>query len=73
MSGTLAAHQNGHDPKLDRHAKHDALARARQARLKAEAANADHEEMLWEIQHIRLGHQRMVFSIEGLLEQDLAA
>jgi hypothetical protein len=58
---------------IDRQAMQDDLARARQARLEAEAANADVEEMLWEIQHIRLGHQRMVFSVEGLLEQDLAA
>jgi hypothetical protein len=50
----------------------DDLARARQARLEAEAANADVEEMLWEIQHIRLGHQRIVFSIAGF-EQDVAA
>src|SRR6185503_3587296 len=73
LSGTLAAHQNGDGPMIDRQAMQDDLARARQARLEAEAANADVEEMLWEIQHIRLGHQRMVFSIEGLLEQDLAA
>ena len=55
---------------IDRQAMQDDLARARQARLEAEAANADVEEMLWEIQHIRLGHQRIVFSLEGLLEPE---
>jgi hypothetical protein len=58
---------------IDRQAMQDDLARARQARLEAEAANAEVEEMLWEIQHIRLGHQRIVFSIEGLLDPEPAA
>jgi hypothetical protein len=58
---------------IDRKAMQDDLDRARQARLDAEAANADVEAMLWEMHHIRLGHQRIVFSIDGLLEQDLAA
>jgi len=58
---------------IDRKAMEDDLARARQARLEAEAANADVEEMLWEIQHIRLGHQRIVFSIDGLLDEQVAA
>lgn len=54
---------------IDRKAMQDDLDRARQARLEAEAANADVEEMLWEMQHIRIGHQRIVFSIAGV-EQD---
>lgn len=54
---------------IDRKAMQDDLDRARQARLEAEAANADVEEMLWEVQHVRLGHQRIVFSIAGF-EQD---
>ena len=54
---------------IDRKAMQDDLDRARQARLEAEAANADVEEMLWEVQRIRLGHQRIVFSIAGF-EQD---
>jgi hypothetical protein len=54
---------------IDRKAMQDDLDRARQARLEAEAANADVEAMLWEVQHIRLGHQRIVFSIAGF-EQD---
>ena len=39
------------------------------ARLEAEAANCDVEELIWELQHVRLGHQRVVFSIAGF-EQD---
>ena len=54
---------------IDRKAMQDDLDRARRARRDAEAANADVEGMLWEIQHIRLGHQRVVFSIAGF-EQD---
>jgi hypothetical protein len=34
-------------------------------RTEAEAANADVEAMIDEVQHIRLGRQRMVFSIAG--------
>jgi hypothetical protein len=41
------------------------LEAARAARLEAEAANADVDAMIDEVQHIRLGHQRMVFSIAG--------
>ena len=58
---------------IDRKAMEDDLERARQARLEAEAANADVEEMLWEIQHIRCGQQRSVGASDGLLEQDIAA
>jgi hypothetical protein len=54
---------------IDRKAMQDDLDRARQARIDAEAANADVAEMLWEIQHIRLGRQRIVFSIEGLIDE----
>jgi hypothetical protein len=54
---------------IDRKAMQDDLDRARRARRDAEAANADVEGMLWEMQHIRLGHQRVVFSIAGF-EQD---
>jgi hypothetical protein len=38
---------------------------ARQARLDAEAANAEVEDMIWEVQHVQLGRQHMVFSIDG--------
>jgi len=57
---------------IDREAMAKDLQLARQARLEAEAANADVEELIWEIQHIQLGRQRMVFSIAGF-EQELAA
>ena len=72
-NGFVRPHPRWGRPVIDRKAMQDDLERARQARLEAEAANADVEEMLWEIQHIRLGHQRIVFSIDGLLEQDIAA
>jgi len=57
---------------IDRESMAKDLQLARQARLEAEAANADVEELIWEIQHIQLGRQRMVFSIAGF-EQELAA
>ena len=60
------------DTMIDREAMAKDLQLARQARLEAEAANADVEELIWEIQHIQLGRQRMVFSIAGF-EQELAA
>ena len=47
------------------------LHQARMARLEAEAANSDVEELLWELQHVRLGRQRVVFSIAGF-EQEAA-
>lgn len=57
---------------IDRVAMENDLNLARQARLEAEAANCDVEELIWEIQHVRLGRQRVVFSISGF-EQDAAA
>lgn len=57
---------------IDREAMAKDLRLAREARLEAEAANADVEELIWEIQHIQLGRQRMVFSIAGF-EQELVA
>lgn len=56
---------------IDRKAMEDELQKARLARMEAEAASDEVEELIWEVQHIRLGHQRMVFSIAGF-EQDLA-
>lgn len=56
---------------IDREAMANDLKLARQARLEAEAANADVEELIWEIQHVQLGRQRVVFSIAGF-EQDVA-
>lgn len=57
---------------IDREAMAKDLKLARDARLEAEAANQDVEEMIWEIQHIQLGRQRIVFSIAGF-EQEAAA
>ena len=57
---------------IDRQKMEIELQQARQARLDAEAANCDVEELIWEIQHVRLGRQRIVFSIAGF-DQELAA
>jgi hypothetical protein len=57
---------------IDLQAMESEVRQARQARLDAEAANSDVEELIWEIQHVRLGHQRIVFSIAGF-DQELAA
>ncbi len=47
------------------------IQQARAARMEAEAAGCDLEELIWDVQHIRLGRQRIVFSIDGFAE-DLA-
>lgn len=57
---------------IDREAMANDLRLARQARLEAEAATEDVDELIWEIQHVQLGRQRIVFSIAGF-EQDVAA
>jgi hypothetical protein len=56
---------------IDRKAMENDLQQARLARMEAQAASDEVEELLWEVQHIRLGRQRVVFSIAGF-EQDLA-
>ncbi len=53
---------------LDRQWMERELNQARAARQEAEAANAEVEEMLWELQHLE--PRRLIFSISGL-EQDL--
>jgi len=60
------------DTMIDREAMANDLQAARQARIDAEAANTDVEELIWELQHVQLGRQRIVFSIAGF-EQDVAA
>ena len=40
------------------------LHHARQARLEAEQAGTDVEEMIWQVQHFEPGKQRMVFIFE---------
>ncbi len=54
---------------IDRKAMENELHQARMARLEVEAANSDVEELIWELQHVQLGRQRVVFSIAGF-EQD---
>ena len=50
---------------IDRKAMEDDLQQARQARIDAQAANSDVEELIWQVQHVQLGRQRIVFSIAG--------
>lgn len=57
---------------IDRKAMENDLHQARMARLDAEAANYDVEELIWELQHVQLGRQRIVFSIAGF-DQDVGA
>ncbi len=56
---------------IDRTRMQNDLLEARRARLEAEAANHDVEELIWELQHVQLGRQRVVFSIAGF-EQEAA-
>jgi hypothetical protein len=56
---------------IDRVRMENDLLEARQARLDAEAANQDVEELIWELRHVRLGRQRVVFSVAGF-EQEAA-
>lgn len=57
---------------IDREAMANDLKLAREARRAAEEANADVEALIWEIRHVQLGRQRIVFSVAGS-EEDLAA
>ena len=57
---------------IDRKAMENDLYLARKARQDAQAANSAVEELLWELQHVQLGRQRVVFSIAGF-EQDVIA
>ena len=50
---------------IDRQAMANDLQQAHQARLEAQAANSDVEELIWQVQHVQLGRQRIVFSIAG--------
>lgn len=54
---------------LDRKAMENDLLEARRARMDAEAANHDVEELIWELQHVQLGRQRIVFSIAGFEQE----
>ena len=57
---------------IDRKAMENDLHQARLARMEAEEANCDVEELIWELQPVQLGRQRIVFSIAGF-DQDVAA
>ena len=61
------------DPMIDREAMANDLQQARQARIEAEAANSDLEELIWQVQHVQLGRQRIVFSIAGLEQEPIGA
>ena len=50
---------------IDRQAMANDLQQARQARLEAQAANSEVEELIWQVQHVQLGRQRIVFTIAG--------
>ena len=42
------------------------LHQARMARLDAEAASCDLEEVIWEVQRFQPGRQRLLFLVDGL-------
>jgi hypothetical protein len=44
------------------------LQQARQARINADAASADVEDMIWEVQHLEGARPRMAFFISGIDE-----
>lgn len=54
---------------IDRQAMENDLQEARRARMEAEAANCEVEELIWELQHVQLGRQRIVFSIAGFEQE----
>ena len=58
---------------IDRKAMENDLQQARLARIEAEAAGAEVEQLIWQVQHVQLGRQRLVFSIEGFdVDRDAA-
>jgi uncharacterized membrane protein len=61
------------DPMIDRQAMANDLQQARQARIEAEAAHCEVEELIWQVQHVRLGRQRIVFSIAGLDQEPVGS
>ncbi len=54
---------------IDRKAMENELNQARLARMEAEAASDEVEELIWEVQHVRLGRQRMVFAVAGFEQE----
>jgi hypothetical protein len=58
---------------IDRKAMENDLQQARLARIEAEAAGAEVEQLIWQVQHVQLGRQRLVFAIEGFdVDRDTA-
>ena len=57
---------------IDVRALANELHQARLARMEAEAANADVEEMIWEVQHAPPERRCFAYFFQGL-DQDLAA
>jgi len=53
------------DPMIDLKTLENELHHARLARIDAQAAGADVEELIWHVQHFRPGRQRLVFMIDG--------
>lgn len=51
-------------PMIDLKSLEDELQQCRLARLDAEAAEREVEELLWEVQHFEPGKQRMLFIFE---------
>ena len=49
---------------IDLKALENELHQCRLARLEAEAAERDVEEMIWQVQHFEPGKQRMVFMVD---------
>jgi len=49
------------------------LHQARLARIEAEAANAELEELIWQVQHAPVMGQRMVYMFDGFEPDAVAA
>ncbi len=58
---------------MDTKALAEELHQARLARIAAEAANSDVEEMIWEVQHIPDAGRCFVYFFAGLDEDAMAA
>ena len=57
---------------FDTKALAEELQQARLARLEAEAANSDVEEMIWEVQHMPTGARCFAYFFAGLDEDSVA-
>jgi hypothetical protein len=50
---------------IDAKSLENELHHARLARLDAEAASSDVEELIWQVQHFQPGKQRVLFLVDG--------